>query len=136
MSYAFTFQRLSESFVLRRLSMSSALYFSWTIRVLCQDYQSLLYFSKTIRYQSLLSCRDYQCHPPLLFKDYHSLLSCGDYQCHLPLLFKEYQSLLSCGDCQCHLLFTFPRTIRVLCQDYQSLLYFSKTIKAVVLQRC
>jgi len=45
----FTFPRLSNSIVLQRLSMPSALLISETIRVFCQDYQSLLYFSKTIK---------------------------------------------------------------------------------------
>jgi len=67
---AFTFQRLSEPFVLRRLSRSSS-------PLLFKDYQSLF------------SCGDYQCHLPLLFKDYHSLLSCRDNQGHLRLYFSK-----------------------------------------------
>jgi len=77
----FTFQRPSESFVktitvfftfqilqclLSRLSQSS-LHFE-DFNVFCQDYQSILYFSKTIKYQSLLSFRDYQCLMPFTFQ--------------------------------------------------------------------
>ena len=52
----FSFQRLSEFFVLQRQSRSSAFYFLKTIRVFClQDYQSLL------------SCGDYQCLPLFTF---------------------------------------------------------------------
>ena len=42
----FTFQRLSKSIVLQRLSMSSALYFSKTIRVFCQDFNVFFTFQR------------------------------------------------------------------------------------------
>ena len=76
-----------------------------TIRVFCQDYQSLLYFSKTIKVCCLAETINVFC--PLLFKDYQSMLSCGDYQCLLP--------------------FTFPKTIRVFCQRLsKSSLHFQR----------
>ena len=126
----FTFQRLSQSFVLQKQSRSSA-------PLLFKDYQSLL------------SCGDYQCHPPLLFKGKQSLLSCRDNQGHLPLYFsktlmsfdQDCHSLLCLQDCQvCWL----TKTTKVICslhfkdfnvffQDYHSLLYISKTIKVLCL---
>jgi len=71
--------------------------------VFCQDYHNLFCFSKTIRVFCLAETINVICS--LLFKDYQSLLSCKDYQCHLPfyffsrlsqssLVFEDYQSLL------------------------------------------
>ena len=128
LEFSLPFQRLPESFVLQRLSMSSALYFSKTIRVFCvvetfnvicpftlQDYHSLLYASKTsmsfVKTITVFFTFTRLSQSSLRFQDYQSLL------------FQEYHSLLY-----------FSKTIRVfLSQDYHSLLYFSKTIKVCCL---
>jgi len=164
--FFFSFPRLSKSIVLQRLSMSSALYVSKTSMSFCQDYQSLLYFSKTINVFCPLRFKDFNVFlsrlskSSLLLKDYQSLAETINVFCPLrfidfnvflsrlsksSLLFQDYKSLLSCKDYQCLLpftfqkpsksfvrtikvFFTFPKTIRVLFWDYQSILYISKTI--------
>ena len=66
-----------------------------------------------------------------IFEDYQSLLSCRDYQFHPPLLFKDYRSHLSCRDNQGHPLLYFSKTIRVFSLEETInviRLYFSKTI--------
>jgi len=100
------------------VSLLSVFTFQWkiskTIKVFhLQDYQSLLYFSKTIRVFYLAETINVICS----------------------LLFKYYQSLLSCGDYQFHLLFTFQRLLKsfVLWRlSMSSALYFSKTLMSFV----
>jgi len=112
----FTFQRLSESFVLQRLSMSSA-----------------LYFSKTIRFFCLVEIINVIC--PLFFKTITVLFTFQRLQCLLSRLsqsslhFKDFNVFFQ----NYHSLLYIYKTIRVLCHDYHSLLYFSKTIKVCYL---
>ena len=94
-------------------------------------------------YQSLLSCRDYQCHQPytfqrlsmssalyfsrlskssLLFQDYHNLLYIS--QTIRVFCLQDNQSLLAYRDYQCLLLFTFQRLQCLLSRLSQSSLHF------------
>ena len=101
----FTFQRLLESFVLRRLSMSSARYISKTIRVFCfQDYQSLL------------ACRDYQSHLLLYFSKITRVFCLAETINFIHLYFSK--TIIVC---------CLAETINVIC------LYFSKNIRVFCL---
>jgi len=133
----FTFQRLSESFVLWRLSRSSAFIFKNSQCLLsCGDYQSHLplYFSKTIRVFCLAETikviyfftiqrlsesfvlRRLSRSSAFIFKDYQCLFVLRRLsKSSAPLFFKDYQSLLSCKDNQGHMLLHFSKTIKVFC---------------------
>ena len=86
---SFTFERLSQSFVLQRQSRSFAplLFKDYHSLFSCGDNQGhpLFYFSKTIT--SFVLWRQSRSSASLLYKDYHSLLFCRDNQGHLPLYF-------------------------------------------------
>jgi len=106
-----------------------------------QDYQSILYYSKTIKICCLTETINVFCF--LHSKDHQSLLAKTiKVFFTIPRLSKSvvlkrlsmYSVLyvsktiwVFCQDYQS--LLYFSRTIRVFCQDYQSLLYFSRTTR-------
>jgi len=107
MSSAFTFQRLSKSFVLQRLQCLLPLHFK--------------------DYESLLSYKYFYVFCPLYFKDCQSLLSCRGFNVFRPLHFKDFN--VFCQDF--NIFFTFQR-LQCLLSRLQCLLYISKTSMSFV----
>jgi len=114
MSFAFTFQRLSKSFVLQRLQCLLPLLFKdYQSLLSCRDFNVFyLYISKTIKVFCLVET---SMSSAFTFQRLSKSFVLQRLQCLMPLQFKDYQSILSCKD------------FNIIC------LYISKTINVFFL---
>ena len=149
MSFAFTFETHTKSFILQRLQCLLPLYSKDYQRLFtCRDFNVffLLHFND---YQCLLSCKDFNVFSLQIsktikvfyliktstssaftfqrFSEYFVLLR---FQCLLPLHFKDYESLLSCRDFNVYFLYILKIISLLSCRDFNLFfLYISKIIK-------
>ena len=98
MSFSFTFQTHSKSFVLQRLQYLLPLHFKdYQILFPCRDF-NVFYLPLTFQRLSMsFIMQRIQCLPPFHFKDYKSLLSCREFNAFCLYILKTIKIFCHAG---------------------------------------